>query len=182
MFQTLIQYRFYSWKVLFCVSKPSRSATKGPGGKVVLPTRFMVAIKLYLYKCLCFVCKCHVGLFLGLSLSRYKHGKLPCITWTFSSFPNLLPFSFFFRLWHFRHSNLDDHRGLELSPLFFSSFFLPSSPPLLFLLPSTNRDDSPRWYPDAQGAQQLIAVMALRAPSQTIRMLTSPPLNVHGSE
>lgn len=45
----------------------------------------------------------------------------------FLVFPQSAPFFFFFRLWHFRHSNLDDHRGLELSPLFFFllSFFLP---------------------------------------------------------
>lgn len=87
--KTLIQCRFYCWKGFFCVSKPSRS---GGGGKMVLPTRFMVAVKLYLHKCLRFVCKCHVGLFLGLSLSRYKHGKSLCITWTFSSFPQSAPF------------------------------------------------------------------------------------------
>lgn len=91
---------------------------------MVLSTRFMVAVKLYLYKCLHCVCKCHVGLFRGLSLSRYKHGKLLSITWTFSSFPQSA--FFFFPSLTFSTFKL---RWPLWFGTFSAAFFLPSSPP-----------------------------------------------------
>lgn len=165
------------------------SSTEEPVGKMVLPTiysgRKPVIIQMSPLALFANVVSghCRVCLF----------SKLLSITWPFSSFHQPAPVCSP-HLWHFGRSNWDDHCGLELSllPFSFCLSSLPSPSPsalLLFLLPSTDRDGSPRqavhwpvWCPDVEGAQQLIAVMALRALSQTIRMLTSPPLNVHGSE
>lgn len=145
--------------------EPPKQPLKGPGGEMVLSTRFMVAIKLYLYICLGFVCKCHVGLFL-VCLFQLKTWRVLSITWTLSAFSTHLLLDIF--------NILTSMTTVAWNLSFFFFFYL------------ANRDDNPRrrpsslepWWTECAAAP-LIAVMALRAPSQTIQMLTSPSLNVH---
>lgn len=139
-----------------------------PWRDIVLSTTFMVTTKLYLYMwtvmfqvCLGMSCQIISGHW-SFQLQTWKAAKYNL---NFLSLPRSDPLTFS-RLW-------------LRWPLWPGTFFFL----FLFFVYLANRDGNPRRRPSSLGlwwteciAAPLIAVMALRAQSQTIRMLTSPPL------